>query len=131
MVQKQMDNLMDVIRERGAMEKLISDKAQSQISNATKDILRHLVIEQWTSEPHHQNQNPFERQYATIKRMVNNIMNRTGAPAYCWLLCLLYVCFLLNRLAHDHLGNLTPLQYLTGQVPDVSALMHFHFYEPV
>ena len=75
------NHLMDVIRERGAMEKLISDKAQSQISNATKDILRHLVIEQWTSEPHHQNQNPFERQYATLKRMVNNIMNRTGAPA--------------------------------------------------
>lgn len=91
MVQKQMDNLMDVIRERGAMKKLISDRAQSQIS-----ILRNLFFEQWTSEPHHQNQNPFERQYATI----------------------------------NHLGNLTPLQYLTGQMPDAFALMHFHFYEP-
>ena len=58
-------------------------------------------------------------------------MNRTGAPAHCWLLCMLYVCNLLNATASPALGCLTPLQALTGQVHDISHFLHFSFWEPV
>ena len=37
--------LQDVIRDRGAPTKLISDRAQVEISNKAKDILRHLHIQ--------------------------------------------------------------------------------------
>ena len=53
------------------------------------------------------------------------------APAHCWLLCLLYVCSLLNATASPALGGLTPLQALTGQVPDISHFLHFSFWEPI
>ena len=58
-------------------------------------------------------------------------MNLTGAPAHCWLLCLLYVCSLLTVTSSPALGGLTPIQALNGQVPDISHFLHFSFWEPV
>ena len=41
----------DVIRKRGAMNKLLSNSAQVEISARVKDILRALIIDDWQSEP--------------------------------------------------------------------------------
>ncbi|EEC43775.1 predicted protein [Phaeodactylum tricornutum CCAP 1055/1] len=49
--------LEDHIRYRGAMDKLISDRAQAEISKKVTDITRAYHIDQWQSEPHHQHQN--------------------------------------------------------------------------
>ena len=72
-----------------------------------------------------------EQRYGVVKRYINTLMNLTGAPAHCWLLCMLYVCHLLNATASPALGGLTPLQALTGQVPDISHFLHFSFWEPI
>ena len=77
-----------------------------------KDILRAYNISDWQSEPHHQNQNPAEWRYRTIKAWTNTIMNRTGAPAYCWFLTLQYVCYILNHISTTSLGGQVPLQVL-------------------
>ena len=55
------------IRFTGAMSKLVSDYAQVEISNKVKDILRMYHSSSWHSEPYHQNQNPSEWYYMTIK----------------------------------------------------------------
>ena len=125
------NTLEDNIRRRGAMSKLISDRAQSEISNKAKDLLRALFIDEWQSEPHHQHQNYAERRYNTIKSKTNIILNRTGAPASCWLLCLLYICFILNHTATESLNWKTPMQVLTGETSDISIIMQFVFYEKV
>ena len=44
---------------------------------------------------------------------------------------MLYVCHLLNATASPALGGLTPLQALTGQVPDIRHFLHFSFWEPI
>ena len=62
---------------------------------------------------------------------MNHILDRTGAPAYCWLLCLLYVCYLLNLMATKSLNNQTPFFHLNGQLADISASLQYHFYEEV
>ena len=72
--------LLDVIRTRGAMDTLISDRAQVEISNKVLDVLRHLCIEDWQSEPHFQQQNPSERKYRDVKHKTNRVLNKTGAP---------------------------------------------------
>ena len=87
------------IRTRGPMDKLLSDSAKTEISNKVMDILRAYHISNWHSEPYHQNQNPAEWRYKTVKSWTNTVMNRSGAPANCWLLCLIYVCYLLNHIA--------------------------------
>ena len=43
------------------MNKLISDRAQVEVSNKVLDILRNYVIEDWQSESYHKHQNPAER----------------------------------------------------------------------
>ena len=125
------NTLEDNIRERGAPSKLVSDRAQVEISNKVTDILRALCIGSWQSEPHQQHQNPAERRYQTIKTMANTILDRTGSPCYVWLLCLMYVCFLLNHTASASLNYATPLQRATGSTPDISPLLRFTWYEPV
>ena len=123
--------LEDNIRARGAMDMLISDRAQAEISSKIKDILRAYRIKDWQSEPMHQHQNPCETRYRTIKEYTNNIMNKTGTPASCWFLCLEYVCYLLNHLSSEVLDWRTPLEVALGSTPDISALLHYQFYEPV
>ena len=61
------NTLEDNIHRCGAMDKRISDSANNEISHKVKDILRAYNISFWQSEPYHQNQNPAEWQYRTIK----------------------------------------------------------------
>ena len=125
------NTLEDNIRRRGAMDKLLSDSAKTEISNKVMDILRAYHISNWHSEPYHQNLNPAEWRYRTIKSWTNTVMNRSGAPANCWLLCLIYVCYLLNHIACTALAGKIPLLALTGITPDISIILLFTFYQPV
>ena len=75
------NTLEDNIHRCNAMDKLISDSAKNEIAHKVKDTLRSYNINDWQSEPYHQNQNPAEWSYRTIKAWANTIMNGTGAPA--------------------------------------------------
>jgi hypothetical protein len=123
------NTLEDNIRERGAMSKLISDRAQVKISYKVVDILlRALFISSWqSSEPHQQHQNYAENCYQTVKTMGNTIL----APSYTWLLCLAYVCFILNFTVSSALNGGVPIQRATGFTNDISPLLRFRFWEPV
>ena len=116
------NTLQDNIRRRGAIDKLLSDSAKTEISNKVMDILRAYHISNWHSEPSHQNQNSAEWRYRTIKSWTNTVMNRSGAPANCWLLCLIYVGYLLNHIACNALDGKIPLLALTGITPDISII---------
>ena len=48
----------DNIRQWGSMDKIISDRAQVEISNKVKEMLCALFIGDWKSEPHKYFQNP-------------------------------------------------------------------------
>ena len=124
------NTLEDSIRRRGAIDKLLSDSAKTEISIKVMDILGAYHISNWHSEPYHQNQNPAEWRYRVIKSWTNTIMNRSGAPANCWFLCLIYVCYLLNHIACTALDGKIPLLALTGITPDFHHFT-FTFYQPV
>ena len=130
--QKQFINtLYDNIKSRGAMNTIIGNGGKYEISKTVADLLRSLLIKQYESEPYHQHQNKVEQCHGVVKRYINTLMKLKGAPAHCWVLCLLYVCSLLNVTASPALGGLTPIQPLTGQVSDISHFLHFPFLEPV
>ena len=111
--------LSDNITEHGTPTKLISDHAQVEISKKVQEILHTLYIGSWQSKPHHQHQNPAERHYQDVKQMVNTVLNHMGTPAYCWLLCLYYVCFVLNNSYSNSLKG-TPLWHCTGVTNDIT-----------
>ena len=125
------NTLEDNIHRCGAMGKLNSGSAKNVISHKVKDILRAYNINDWQSEPYHQNQNPAESRYRTIKVWTNTIMNRTGAPVHCLLLTLRYVCYILNHISAASLGGQVPLQVLYSVTPDISIILLYTFYQPV
>ena len=91
-----------------------------------QEILWTMYIGAWQSEPCYQHQNPAEWQYQDLKRMVNTILDCTAAPAYCWLLCLMYVSYVLNNCYSENIGS-TPLQWCTGMTNDISPMLCFNF----
>ena len=123
--------LEDNIRERGAMDVLISDGAKAEISTKVVDILRMYRCGNYMSEPEHQHQNFAENRIRTLKDTSNRIMDRFGAPGYTWLLCIIYVASLLNHLANPNLDDLPPLTKMYGVTVDISAFLNFYFYQPV
>ena len=125
------NTLSDNIRKRGAMDTLISDGGKYEISKRVTDLLRSLFIQDYQSEPYHQHQNKAENCFGLAKRYTNTVMNTSGCPAFCWLLCLQYICVVLNHLASPTLQGICPVQALEGTTPDISFLLHFSFYEPV
>ena len=125
------NTLSDNIRKRGAMDTLISDGGKYEISKQVTDLLRSLFIQDYQSEPYHQHQNKAETHFGLAKRYTNTVMNTSGCTACCWLLCLQYICVVLNHLASPTLQGICPVQALEGTTPDISFLLHFSFYEPV
>ena len=49
-----------------------------------------------------------------MKSWTNTVMNRSGAPANCWLLCMIYVCYIFNHIACGALNGSIPLLGLYG-----------------
>ena len=59
--QQFVSTLEDSIHQRGAMDQLVSDRAQAEVGNrAQQRILRAYCIDDWQSKPHHQHQNHAE-----------------------------------------------------------------------
>ena len=123
--------LMENTRKRGAMDVLVSDKAQAEVSNKVTDVLRHLCIRSYQAELHMQHQNSAERRYKLIKNYTKTVMNFTGAPDNTWLLCMEYVAFIMNRIAYESLDWRTPYEKLYGQTPDISMIYRFTFWDRV
>ena len=119
------------IRKQGAMDTLISDGGKYEISKRVTDLLHSLFIQDYQSEPYHQHQNKAENRFGLAKHYTNTVMNTSGCPACCWLLCLQYICVVLNHLASPTLQVICPVQALQGTTPDDSFMLHFSFYEPV
>ena len=123
--------LWDVIKKRGAPSVLVSDSAKNEISSKVSDVLRYLMIGYWQSEPKKQQQNFCERRYQNIKHNTQNVMNKLNVPGWAWLLCVTYVCFVMNHAAVDSLNNRAPIETLTGNTPDISPIMQHQFFEEV
>ena len=67
----------------------------------------------WQSEARQERQNFAERGWKdSNKSWTNNMLNISGAPSECWLLVLLYVCYLQNHIAYNSLGWRTPVEWL-------------------
>jgi transposase InsO family protein len=114
------NTLEDVIRKRGAMDKLISDSAKVEISERVLDILRALCIDDWQSEPQYQDQNYAERRWGTLKTNVEWYMNWRNVQANTWLLCTVWCADVMNMTAEKSIGWRTPREVLTGETTDIS-----------
>ena len=60
-------------------------------------------------------------------------MDRSGAPAAAWFLCLVYICLYLNNCVDPKLGDETksPIMMACFAHNDISMLLNFYFWQPV
>jgi len=123
--------LEDFIRDHGSPFILRNDVSQMQSGKLWTSICRKYNISQTFTEPNHPQQNPAERYIGHVKDLVIKILDRTGAPDKFWALCGTYVVYILNRMAHPLLDNRTPFERRHGYTPDISAILHFSFWDPV
>ena len=125
------NTLSDNIRKWGAMDTLISDGGNYDISKGVTDLLHFLFIQDYQSESYHQDQTKTETCFGPAKRCTNTAMNTSGYLACCWLLCLQYIFVVLHHLASPTLQGIYPGQALQGTTPDISFMLHSSFYESV
>jgi hypothetical protein len=89
----------DFMREEGIPSCLHSDGAAEQRSEKVKSLNRDYVVKDSYSEPHHPWQNPAEtRSISWLKKTSQLLMDRVGAPDYCWLYAMIYVALVNNSL---------------------------------
>ena len=123
------NTLSDNIRKWGAMDTLISDGGNYDISKGVTDLLHSLFIQDYQSESYHQDQTKTETCFGPAKRCTNTAMNTSGYLACCWLLCLQYIFVVLHHLASPTLQGIYPGRALQGTTPDISFMLHSSFYE--
>ena len=125
------NTLSDNIRKWGAMDTLISDDGNYDISKGVTDLIHSLFTQDYQSESYHQDQTKTETCFGPAKRCTNTAMNTSGYLACCWLLCLQYIFVVLHHLASPTLQGIYPGQALQGTTPDISFMLHSSFYESV
>src|SRR6478672_6704720 len=113
----------DFIREFGAPLEVFSDNAKEAMSAEFDEVMREFMVRRrHTSEPHYQNQNPAERIIGHVKESHERLMDRTGTPACFWLRALLFETEMHRHLSHPALGGKSPMEFITGRVPDIDKL---------
>ncbi len=95
-------------------------------------INRDYLVRDSFPEPHSPWQNPVEaRSIRWLKGTSQVLMDRQGAPDIVWLQAMEYMADIHNHTADESLGWMTPIQKRKGHTPDISAFLHFTFYEKV
>lgn len=123
----------DFIREHGAPSTLRRDNAREEQSEEVLEINREMLIRDKFTEPYNPQQNPVESSAIRyIKEQVLKVLDITGAPESTWFFAAQYVSDIHNICSDDSLPDeMTPLQYLEGSTPDISAYLQFTFWQPV
>ena len=125
------NTLLDNIRRRGAPDLIITDAAKVEMSERVHEICRSFCIDDWSAEAKYQHQNFAERIWQNAQANLVWYMNWRNIPGKAWLLCLTWICHIMNCTAEKSLGWRPPLQVLTGQTIDISILLLFLFWDLV
>lgn len=105
-----------------ALEPYPSLSETMKISQKAHDILCNLLIGDWQSKPHQQQQ-PHKPQCQDVKPLAISLFNRTDAPVSVCLLALMYVYFVLNITASISIHNALSLQAISGVKEYIRSLL--------
>ena len=123
----------DFARYEGLPNVIRSDNSKMQrYSQKLLTRLREWLVAAEFTEPHHPQQNPAElRAIRWIKKNIQVLRMRTGAPDTVWYWMAKYLVDIHNITADETLGWATPWSKRRGETPDISAFLQFRFYEHV
>lgn len=123
---------LDFIRQHGSPSVLRRDMAGEELSAKVAEIQRENQIKDEWSEPHNQQQNPVELNAVRwLKDSLAVLLARSGAPEWMWIKGCEYLAAIHNILADESLDWMVPHTKRTGQRVDISAFLHFKFWQKV
>jgi hypothetical protein len=126
------DVYKEFIRDQGVPSGLHRDNAPEQKSHVITQMNREFEVKETFAEAGYPNQNPVESQAVKwLKRAGERLLNQTGAPEFVWIWAYQYLALVNNWTADRTLRWKCPHTKRYGVTPDISALLSFHFYEPI
>lgn len=126
------DAYTDFIREEGIPSCLRRDLAAEEKSEKIDAINRKYLVKDGFSEAHNQQQNPIELHAVRwLKQNFEILLDRCGAPPEAWLEACIYLAKIHNLCADETLKWRTPFAVRKGYTPDISAYLHFRFWQKV
>ena len=121
------------VREFGAPSLLIFDGSKEQTGRRTafQAALRKYEIPQRVSEPQRHNQNPVEGVIRELRKKWYRTVFRTNCPLKLWDYAIPYIARIMCLTASDSgkLNGRTPMEYITGETPDISEYLDFSFWD--
>ena len=114
--------LRDFIRHVGAPNLLRTDNSKTQTGKKWTQTKRKFVIKDQNTVPYNQRQNPAERKIRDIKHQSLLLLHQSGAPPEFWCYAVDFLVDIMNHLAHEPLNWRTPMEYYSGDTPDISNL---------
>jgi hypothetical protein len=123
--------LYQFIRDFGCPAEIRSDYA-NQLKNSAlwQRFTRILVTKLSSSEPYKHNQNYAERAWQDIQKKAEYLSARNVVPERRKSSLHKHLCDVHNHTALASLDWITPMQAMTGEVPDISFL-RYYYYQPV
>ena len=122
----------EFIRDQGVPSGLHRDNAMEQKSQVITQLNREYDVKESFAEAGYPTQNPVESHAIKwLKRAGERLLNHTGAPDFAWLWAYQYLALVNNWTADRTLRWKCPHTKRHGVTPDISALLSFHFYEPI
>ena len=127
--------LKEFIKTFGAMDSLTYDGSNEQSGHKSKfqATMRKYDIKGHTSEPERSKQNPCEGVIRELRRWWYRTMFKTYCPPVLWSYGYKHVAKIMQVTA-SYAGKLqgrTPLEFITGETPDISEYLDFGFYDRV
>jgi hypothetical protein len=123
--------LLDFFRQEGVPLSLIRDNSKMQAGRLWTDYCRRFWVKDQFTEPYHSGQNPAERSMSEQKDKLERVMIDTGCAPEAWFRAACHVADVNNITSKQGLEYRTPTEVLTGETPDISALLEHQFWDPV
>ncbi len=121
-----------MVQEYGILEfGLHTDNTGEESGGHTKweQVQKHFLIPQRLMEPYSSWMNRAEGKIGCMKTHYRHIMNCHQCPKTLWCFGMEYTLALREQIACPGLENRSPLEWLTGETPDISEFTDFDFYQ--
>jgi hypothetical protein len=125
--------LQEFIQDVGIPSALHTDGAKELTEGKWREVCKTHGIKQTFTEPHSPFQNRAEVNIRELKKHTRRSMQQTKTPLRLWDLCASYVAELRSLTAQPlySLHGRTPFGLVTGNTPDISECIAFHWFQPV
>ena len=102
------DCMLDFFRKEGVPISILSDRSKMQASKLWNDYLRRFWVDNKSIEQYRPHQNPFEREFAIHKKMMDTLFITTGCNPRAWFRAACHIADVRNHTARKVLEYKTP-----------------------